>query len=108
LTGDSKLNLGPVAIDDSLGNDNGIVNRDECIKLTIGISNDGRIADSNISAVLSTSTPGVTVNQALSAYPNLIVNTSGNNVTPYAFTTEPGFVCGPPIFFNLAAPPANK
>jgi Carboxypeptidase regulatory-like domain len=102
LTGDSKLNLGPVAIDDSLGNDNGIVNRDECIKLTIGISNDGCIADTNISAVLSTTTPGVTVNQALSAYPNMIVNASGTNVTPYAFTTEPGFVCGTPIIFDLA------
>jgi hypothetical protein len=102
LTGDSKLNLGPVAIDDSLGNHNGIINRDECIKLTIGISNDGCIADSNISAVLSTTTPGVTVDQALSAYPNLIVNASGNNVTPYAFTTEPGFVCGTPIIFDLA------
>src|SRR5262249_54263679 len=84
LTGDSKLNLGHVTIDDSLGNNNGIVNRDECIKLTIGISNDGCIADSNISAVLSTTTPGVTVNQALSAYPDMIVNTNGTNVTPYA------------------------
>jgi hypothetical protein len=102
LTGDSKLNLGPVTIDDSLGNHNGIVNRDECIKLTINISNDGCIADSNISAVLSTTTPGVSVNQALSAYPNMKVNENGNNLTPYAFTTEPDFVCGTPIIFDLA------
>ena len=101
LTGDAKLNLGPVTIDDSLGNNNGIVNRDECIKLTIGISNDGCIADSHISAVLSTTTPGVTVNQALSAYPNMAVNTNGTNVTPYAFTTQSSFGCGTPIDFTL-------
>ena len=101
LTGNSKLNLGTVAFDDSLGNDNDVINRDECIKLTIGISNDGCIADSNISATLSTATPGVDVNQALSAYPNLAVNTSGNNATPYAFTTQPSFVCGTVIDFTL-------
>ena len=102
LTGDSKLDLGPVAIDDSLGNGNGIINRDECIKLTVGIDNDGCIADSGISATLSTSTPGVTVNQALSAFPDMAINGSGNNVTPYAFTTTDSFVCGTPIDFTLS------
>lgn len=101
LTGNSKLDLGPVALDDSLGNGNGIINRSECIKLTIGISNDGCIADSNISATLTTATPGVAINQALSAYPGLPIGGSGNNVTPYAFTTESGFVCGTPIDFTL-------
>ncbi len=108
LTGDAKLNLGPVTIDDSGGNGNGIINRNECIKLTIGISNDGCIADSNISAVLSTTTPGVTVTQALSAYPDLLVNTSGNNVTPFAFATAPDFVCGTPIIFDLAVTSAKQ
>jgi hypothetical protein len=101
LTGNSKINLGSVTLDDSLGNNNHIVNRDECVKLAIGVSNDGCIADSNISGTLSTSTPGVTVNQALSAFPNLAVNTSGNNATPYAFTTSSSFVCGTPIQFTL-------
>ncbi|MFY9552105.1 MAG: carboxypeptidase-like regulatory domain-containing protein, partial [Thermoanaerobaculia bacterium] len=108
LTGDAKLNLGPVTIDDSLGNHNNIVNRDECIKLTIGISNDGCIADSNISATLTTATPGVTINQALSAYPNLAVNASGTNVTPYAFTTSPSFGCGTPIDFTLNVTSAKQ
>jgi hypothetical protein len=101
LTGDSKINLGAVTIDDSLGNDNDIVNRDECVKVNLGVSNDGCIADSNISGTLSTSTPGVTVNQALSSFPNLAVDTSGNNATPYAFTTSPSFVCGTVIQFTL-------
>jgi hypothetical protein len=101
LTGGSKLDLGAVAIDDSLGNSNGVVNRDECVKVTVGIANDGCILDTNISGTLSTSTPGVTVNQALSTYPNIAVNASANNTTPFAFTTSPSFVCGTPIDFAL-------
>jgi hypothetical protein len=101
LTGNSKINLGTVTLDDTLGNNNHIVNRDECVKVNLSVSNDGCIADSNISGTLSTSTPGVTVNQALSAFPSLAVDTSGNNATPYAFTTSPGFVCGTVIQFTL-------
>jgi hypothetical protein len=101
LTGNSKINLGAVTLDDSLGNNNHIVNRDECVKVNLTVSNDGCIADSNISGTLSTSTPGVTVNQALSAFPNLAVDTSGGNATPYAFTTSPSFVCGTVIQFTL-------
>ena len=101
LTGHSKLDLGAVTTDDSLGNNNGFVNRDECVRLTIGLKNDGCIADSGISGTLSTSTPGVTINQALSTYPNLVVDTSGNNATPYAFTTSPTYDCGTPIDFTL-------
>jgi hypothetical protein len=101
LTGNSKINLGAVTIDDSLGNNNDIVNRDECVKVNLSVSNDGCIADSNISGTLSTSTPGVTINQALSAFPNLAIDTSGDNATPYAFTTSPSFVCGTAIQFTL-------
>jgi hypothetical protein len=101
ITGNAKLDLGTVTIDDSLGNSNGVVNKDECIKLTIGIDNDGCLADSNISATLTTATPGVTINQALSAYPGIGINGSANNATSYAFTTAPDFACGTPIDFTL-------
>ena len=108
LTGSSKINLGAVTIDDSLGNGNHIVNRDECVKVNLNVSNDGCIADSNISGTLSTSTPGVTVNQALSSFPNLAVDTSGGNATPYAFTTSPSFVCGTVIQFTLTVSSAKQ
>ena len=95
LTGNSKLNAGAVAVDDSLGNNNGTINVNECVKLTIGLKNEGCIADTNISGTLSTSTPGVTIKQALSTYPNLAVNASGTNTTPFALQTSPTFSCGP-------------
>jgi hypothetical protein len=101
ITGTAKLDLGAVTVDDSLGNGNGLVNRDECVKLSIGLFNNGCLADSTISATLTTATPGVTINQALSAYPDLGINATGGNVTPYAFTTDAGFACGTPIDFTL-------
>ena len=57
--------------------------------------------ETGISAVLSTSTPDVVVDQPISAYPNLAINASGGNLTPYAAHTTSSFVCGTPIDFTL-------
>ena len=57
---------------------------------------------SGVSAVLSTSTPGVSVTQAASAYPSLEPGASGENTAPFAITLAPSFVPGTPIEFQLA------
>ena len=51
--------------------------------------------------MLTTSTPGVTVTQASSAYPNLDIDASGANTTPFQFETSSSFVCGTAISFSL-------
>jgi hypothetical protein len=101
LTGTPLINFISAAFDDSVGNGNGIINRDECFKVNAVLENDGCFPETGISAVLSTSTPGVVVDQALSSYPNLAINASGGNQTPYAAHTTPAFVCGTPIAFTL-------
>ncbi len=101
LTGTPLINFISSAFDDSLGNGNGIINRDECFKVSAVLENDGCFPETGISAVLSTSTAGVVVDQALSSYPNLAINASASNLTPYAAHTTPGFVCGTPIDFTL-------
>ena len=108
LTGAAKLDLGPVSIDDTAGNNNGIINRDECVKINVGLRNDGCLADSGISAVLSTSTPGVVVDQPNSAYPDLAIDASGGNLTPYGIHTTPSFSCGTPIAFTLTTSSAHN
>lgn len=102
LTGTPLINLIGSSFDDSPGNGNGTINRDECFKVNTVLENDGCFPETGISAVLSTSTPGVVVDQALSAYPNLAINASGGNQTPYAAHTTPSFVCGTPIAFTLS------
>jgi hypothetical protein len=101
LTGTPLINLISNAFDDSVGNGNGIINRAECFKVNAVLENDGCFPETGISAVLSTSTPGVVVDQAHSTYPNLAINANGGNQTPYAAHTTPSFVCGTPINFTL-------
>ena len=102
LTGGSNLEADGFTIDDSsFGNGNGIINSNECVNMNFKVANNGCADESNISATLSSSTPGVRIRQAHSAYPNLPINASGVNNTPFQIQTAPGFQCGTDITFNL-------
>ncbi len=101
MAGGSKLEGNGVSIDDSLGNNNGIVNKSECVKLNVGVKNNGCAAETTISATLSTSTPGVTVLDATASYPNLPIDGSGTNATPFRISTSDTFVCGTDIALSL-------
>jgi len=83
------------------GNGNGVIDRDECNNLSITITNAGCLTASHVLSTLSTSTPGVTVTQKQSAYPNIVAGSSGANLIPFSVTTSPSFVCGTPIVFTL-------
>ena len=80
---------------------NGIIERDECNDLNVTIKNDGCLIGSNVSAVLSSSTPGITITQPNSPYPNTPENGASTNVVPFSFSTSPAFVCGTTITFTL-------
>ena len=101
LTGTPLIDLVGDSFDDSGGNGNGTINRNECFKVNTVLANEGCFPETGISAVLSTSTPNVVVDQPNSAYPDLAINASGSNLTPYAAHTTSSFVCGTPIDFTL-------
>jgi hypothetical protein len=104
MSGSSNLQTNGFALDDATnGNNNGVINRNECVKLTLPLKNNGCANESLISAALSTSTPGVTVTQSASAYPDLAIDASGNNATAFQFQTSSSFVCGTTISFTLTA-----
>lgn len=73
---------------------NGILEPQECNDLNVLVNNTGGGTASVVSAVLSTSTPGVSVFQANSAYPDIPANGSASNTTPYQVSTDPGLACG--------------
>jgi len=83
------------------GNGNGVIDRNECNTLNVTISNPGCAAMTGVSAVLSSSTPGVTITQPNSGYPNIAVNGNGTNIVPFQINTSTAFVCGTPINFTL-------
>jgi len=103
LTGGSNLEPDGFTIDDSsTGNGNGIINSNECVKMNFKVANNGCANESAISATLRSSTPGVTIKQANSAYPNLAIDASGMNNMPFQIQTARTFQCGKDITFNLS------
>src|SRR5207248_2361395 len=97
MTGTSKLEANGFTINDDLGNNNGIVNRAECVKLNLGIKNKGCAKATAISAQLTTTTPGVTVGQANSSYSDKAIDETGTNSTPFRISVASSFSCGTPI-----------
>ena len=101
MTGTSKLEANGFTIDDSLGNNNGIVNRAECVKVNLGIKNNGCAKETGISATFTTTTPGVTVVDGNSTYPDMVIDASGTNATPFKISVSNTFSCGTPIALSL-------
>ncbi|MEY2408003.1 MAG: hypothetical protein QOF48_673, partial [Verrucomicrobiota bacterium] len=89
------------------GNGNGIIDFNECNNLTITLINRGNANVVGISATLSSSTPGVTVSQVASLYPDIAAGGTGPSVMPYAIVTGPDFVCGTTIQLKLTGATAN-
>src|ERR1051326_134774 len=83
------------------GNGDGVINVDECNSLVVGLSNLGCLGASGVSAVLASSTPGVTVEQPNSPVANIPIGGNVNTLVPFEFSTAPGFVCETTINFTL-------
>jgi PKD repeat protein len=84
------------------GNGDGSVDPNECLQLNLMIQNAGGAAATNITATLSTTTPGVSVTRSNSAYPNLSNGVSAANKASFQMITSPSFVCGTPVTLNLS------
>jgi hypothetical protein len=76
MTGGSNLESNGFIIDDSSGKHNGVINRNEWVNLNVALKNNGCADERKISATLTTTTPGVTVTQGSSSYPNLAMDAS--------------------------------
>ena len=111
MAGTSNLQENAVTIDDSTtGNGNGIINSNECVNLNIALKNNGCANATGISATLTTSTPGVTITQGSSNYPDMPIDVVGTNSTPFQVQTSASFACGTEIEFelNLTFPNGSK
>lgn len=95
------LAFNQLSISDFSGDNNGRVDMNDCIDVTVRLKNLGTADATGVSAVLTTGTPGVTITTDTSAYPNIAPGASAVNTTPFRFTTSPSFVCGINIEFIL-------
>jgi hypothetical protein len=101
LTGVARFAFVSSAVSVTGGNGNGIIEPNECNDLDVTILNDGCLLGSDVSAVLSTTTPEVTITRPNSPYPDTAENATGVNTPPFQVSTSPAFVCGTSINFTL-------
>jgi uncharacterized repeat protein (TIGR01451 family) len=104
LTGFANPAITSVTANENPGNGNGIIDPGEGASLVIQLGNINGVHNATgITAVLSTSTPGVTVTQpATSAYPDIPINIVGvSNLSPFTFTVASNAPCALNISFTL-------
>lgn len=70
--------------------------------LSVELTNNGGATASAVSATLSSSTPGVTITTANSAYPTIPAGQSRSNTTAFAFSLSSAAVCGLKVDFTVS------
>jgi len=81
---------------------NNLLEPNECNTLNVPLSNNSTATATGISAVLSSSTPGITVTQPNSAYPDIPAGgTNVNNTTPYQVSVANTVACFTSASFTL-------
>ena len=76
------------------GNGNGRVDPNECNVLFLPFRNDSDSTVRVVNATLSTSTPGMTIFQPVSVYPDIAPGETATNLVPFQIETSPVFACG--------------
>ncbi len=104
LTGFANPVIISAIANENPGNGNGIIDPGEGASVLIQLSNATGVKNATgITAVLTTSTPGVTVTQpAISTYADIPVNNDGGvNLSPFTFTVASNAPCALNINFTL-------
>jgi len=83
------------------GNANNVIDVNECVELFISLFNNGRRNAINISATLSSTTPGVNISQGDSTYPNIPVGATATNLLAFRIFVTTNFTCGSVINLSL-------
>ena len=82
---------------------NNLLEPNECNTLNVPLINNSGDAATSVSAVLSSNTPGITVTQANSAYPNISGGGTATNITPYEVSIDASVACFTAANFTLTA-----
>ena len=97
----------PIAGTFSSGNGNAFLEPNECSLMNVVLTNSAADTTTGILVTLLSDTPGVTVTQPFSAYPDMPVASRRTNTTPFQVSVAPGFGCGAPIALRVKVQTAN-
>jgi subtilase family protein len=102
--GTADVEFGDVTATEDPGNGDGFITAGEGAKLSIVLRNFGVNAATGISATLTSSTPGITIQEPnVSAYPDLApFSSNATNSSPFRFTVASDAPCPLIATFNLA------
>lgn len=98
--------LATVAV--SAGNGNAALDPNECNNVFVTLRNTGSNVLTGVSAVLRSLTPGVSVTQPFSPYPNMPGGTAASNAAPFQVYTMPWLPCSTPITLQATFTTANS
>lgn len=79
------------------GNNNGIIDFNECNQVFLMLTNLGRANATGVSVSIATATPDATIAQGTANYPDIPINKGGTNFVAFRVSTAPTYVCGRPI-----------
>jgi hypothetical protein len=80
----------------------GVIEPNECNELAVNLCNFGTAPVYGINAMLTTTTPGVTITRPGAGFDDVVPGTCvDNSLTPFLVSTSPTFVCGQTITFIL-------
>jgi len=96
LSPNPLLGIGPATVTSG----NAILEPRECNTLNVAVGNSGGTTATVVSAVLSSVTPGVSIAQGNSTYPNIPTDGSQVNDIAYQVSTAPSMVCGTSVAFT--------
>ena len=99
----SDISVGLVtAIEGTYSNTNSIIEPGELASMTVQLNNTSAPTATSVTAVLTTSTPGVTITQGIAGYGNITgAGNATNTGTPYLFGINSSVPCGTIINFTL-------
>jgi hypothetical protein len=100
--GGAGLDFGAfTATESSSSNGNGFLDPQETANLTIPLVNVGVATASDVTATLTTDTPGVVILAGSRSYGNIAPGATGNSAQPFSFRLESNFPCASDIRFRL-------
>jgi PKD repeat protein len=88
------LSLVSSIVSSNSGNGNASLDPNECNDVFFLLHNEGTAVVSSVSVTLSTSTPGLTIVQPFSTYPDVLPGQTVTNLMPFTVNSAPSFVCG--------------
>ena len=90
----NKFSVNAAIVGTGSGNGNGLIDPNECNAVSVILHNDSVNTLTMVNAMLSTSTPGMTIVQPVSAYPDIPPGGTVTNLVPFGVSTSPAFTCG--------------